>query len=94
MPNTSQQYDIYRRNSEQYSIKSEFLSRKYFALSITAIVFDNLDLIIPICSFQSSLSSIKIPKNLVTYTLSKFVLVTFMSIFVFYNSCQTTYSLY
>ena len=36
---------------------------KYFALCIIAIVFDNLDLIIPICSFQLSLSSIKIPKT-------------------------------
>ena len=70
-------HDIYGRNREQYNIKSKFLSSKYFVLYIMAIVFDNLDLIIPICSFQLSLSSIKIPKNLVTYTLSKFFVLDF-----------------
>ena len=66
------------KNGEQYNIKSDFLSSKYFALYIIATVFGNLDLIIPICSIQLILSSIKIPKNLVTYTLSKIVLLTFM----------------
>ena len=64
----------------EHSIKSckHFCLKNHVALYMIAKLFDNLDFIIAMCSFQFSLLSIRTPRNLVFDTMSMLILLILM----------------